>query len=42
MGDILGRKWGLILACLVFSVGVALQTGTVSFAVFVGQSMRYF
>ncbi|KAF8757936.1 MFS monosaccharide transporter [Rhizoctonia solani] len=35
MGDILGRKWGLIAACLVFCVGVALQTGTLSFAVFV-------
>ncbi|CAE6408429.1 unnamed protein product, partial [Rhizoctonia solani] len=27
MGDILGRKWGLIAACLVFCIGVALQTG---------------
>ncbi|CCO28405.1 putative glucose transporter rco-3 [Rhizoctonia solani AG-1 IB] len=35
MGDILGRKWGLIAACLVFCVGVALQTGTLNFAVFV-------
>ncbi|KAG9106067.1 hypothetical protein FRC07_008971, partial [Ceratobasidium sp. 392] len=35
MGDILGRKWGLILACLVFSVGVALQTGTTGVPVFV-------
>ncbi|KAG8745651.1 hypothetical protein FRC10_007348 [Ceratobasidium sp. 414] len=35
MGDILGRKWGLISACLVFSLGVALQTGTTGVAVFV-------
>jgi SP family sugar:H+ symporter-like MFS transporter len=39
MGDILGRKWGLILACLVFSVGVALQTGTTGVPVFVGTSV---
>ncbi|CAE6355938.1 unnamed protein product, partial [Rhizoctonia solani] len=35
MGDMLGRKWGLIAACLVFCVGVALQTGTTGVPVFV-------
>ncbi|KDN35077.1 hypothetical protein RSAG8_11915, partial [Rhizoctonia solani AG-8 WAC10335] len=35
MGDMLGRKWGLIAACLVFSVGVALQTGATGVPVFV-------
>jgi SP family sugar:H+ symporter-like MFS transporter len=34
MGDILGRKWGLVLACLVFSVGVSLQTAATGLAVF--------
>ncbi|KAL5633294.1 hypothetical protein ACGC1H_003704 [Rhizoctonia solani] len=35
MGDMLGRKWGLIAACLVFCVGVALQTGATGVPVFV-------
>ncbi|CEL61894.1 putative glucose transporter rco-3 OS=Neurospora crassa (strain ATCC 24698 / 74-OR23-1A / CBS 708,71 / DSM 1257 / FGSC 987) GN=rco-3 PE=3 SV=2 [Rhizoctonia solani AG-1 IB] len=35
MGDMLGRKWGLIAACLVFCIGVALQTGTTNVPVFV-------
>ena len=34
-GDYLGRRYGLILACLIFSVGVALQTGAISLPVFV-------
>lgn len=34
MGDILGRKWGLIAACAVFCVGVGLQL-TTGIAVFV-------
>jgi hypothetical protein len=41
MGDMLGRKWGLIAACLVFCVGVALQTGTLNFAVFVGMCAKF-
>ncbi|GAO51114.1 hypothetical protein G7K_5225-t1 [Saitoella complicata NRRL Y-17804] len=32
--DYMGRKWGLIAACLVFCVGVALQTAAVGVAVF--------
>ena len=35
MADIVGRKWGLVSACLVFSIGVALQTAATSLAVFV-------
>jgi MFS transporter, SP family, sugar:H+ symporter len=30
----MGRKWGLIFTCLVFSVGVAMQTGTLNWAAF--------
>jgi len=33
--DILGRRWGIIAACLVFSFGVALQTGATSIPLFV-------
>ncbi|KAI0741564.1 MFS monosaccharide transporter [Daedaleopsis nitida] len=33
--DILGRRVGIILACLVFSLGVALQTGSLNMATFV-------
>ncbi|CAE6529760.1 unnamed protein product [Rhizoctonia solani] len=39
MGDMLGRKWGVIAACLVFCIGVALQTGTTGVPVFVGVGM---
>ena len=28
MGDMVGRKWGLIMSCLVFCVGVSLQLDT--------------
>jgi sugar porter (SP) family MFS transporter len=35
VADILGRKWGIILACLVFSVGVAMQTASTSIPLFV-------
>jgi len=28
MGDIVGRKWGLIMSCLVFCLGVGLQLDT--------------
>ncbi|KAF8159507.1 MFS monosaccharide transporter [Crassisporium funariophilum] len=33
--DILGRKWGIIFACLVFSVGVAMQTAATAVPLFV-------
>ncbi|KAF8603793.1 general substrate transporter [Ceratobasidium sp. AG-I] len=35
MGDFLGRKWGIVAASLVFSVGVALQVGSLNMPVFV-------
>ncbi|KAF8498516.1 general substrate transporter [Russula emetica] len=35
IGDIMGRKSGLILSCLVFSIGVALQTAATGIAPFV-------
>ena len=35
MADIVGRKWGIIVACLVFSIGVALQTAATTLAPFV-------
>ena len=28
MGDMVGRKWGLIMSCLVFSLGIGLQLDT--------------
>jgi MFS transporter, SP family, sugar:H+ symporter len=34
MADIVGRKWGLVLACLIFSTGVALQTAATKLALF--------
>lgn len=34
-GDFLGRKWGIISACLVFSVGVAMQTAATALPLFV-------
>lgn len=37
MGDFLGRKWGIVGAALVFSVGVALQVGSLTMPVFVGE-----
>jgi len=33
--DILGRKWGTVASCLVFSVGVALQTAATAIPLFV-------
>lgn len=33
-GDILGRRWGVIAACAVFCVGVALQTASTTIPVF--------
>ncbi|KAG6887382.1 hypothetical protein C0992_012510 [Termitomyces sp. T32_za158] len=35
MADYVGRKWGIILACLVFSVGVAMQTAATAIPLFV-------
>ena len=35
MADRIGRKWGLVLACLVFSIGVALQTAATSLSPFI-------
>jgi SP family sugar:H+ symporter-like MFS transporter len=34
MADIVGRKWGIIASCLVFSVGVAMQTAATAMALF--------
>ena len=33
--DHLGRKWGLIVSCFVFSIGVALQTAATAIPIFV-------
>ncbi|POW19047.1 hypothetical protein PSHT_05080 [Puccinia striiformis] len=33
-GDRLGRRWGVIVACAIFSVGVALQTASTTIPVF--------
>ena len=33
--DFLGRKWGLVAACLVFCVGVAMQTAATAIPLFV-------
>ncbi|KAI0289600.1 MFS monosaccharide transporter [Russula brevipes] len=33
--DILGRRWGLIASCFVFSIGIALQTAAPSIPIFV-------
>ncbi len=35
MADILGRRIGLILSCIVFSLGIALQTGSSNWATFI-------
>ncbi|KAI0262637.1 MFS monosaccharide transporter [Russula aff. rugulosa BPL654] len=35
MADIIGRKWGIVLACLVFSIGIALQTAATALAPFI-------
>ncbi|EIN06030.1 MFS monosaccharide transporter [Punctularia strigosozonata HHB-11173 SS5] len=35
MGDIVGRKWGIVFSCLVFSIGVAMQTAATQIALFV-------
>ena len=33
--DSIGRKWGLVLACLVFSIGIALQTAATALPPFI-------
>ncbi|MDK0628399.1 MFS transporter, partial [Clostridium perfringens] len=33
--DFIGRKWGIVSACLVFSVGVAMQTAATAIPLFV-------
>ena len=33
-GDLLGRRWGLIASCVVFSVGVIFQTAATETALF--------
>jgi hypothetical protein len=35
VADSLGRKWGIIIACAVFSAGVAMQTAAVHLPLFV-------
>jgi MFS family permease len=35
MADFAGRKWGIIFSCLVFSVGVAMQTASTAMALFI-------
>jgi len=35
VGDIIGRKWGIVSACLVFCVGVAMQTASTKIPLFV-------
>ncbi|TFL01962.1 MFS monosaccharide transporter [Pterulicium gracile] len=35
VGDYLGRKWGIVLACLVFCVGVVMQTAATAIPLFV-------
>lgn len=35
MADIVGRKWGIIFSCLIFSVGVAMQTAATAMGLFV-------
>ncbi|KAL5492205.1 SNF3 [Sanghuangporus weigelae] len=33
--DLLGRKWGLVFTCLVFSIGVAMQTASTNMPLFI-------
>ncbi|KAJ8079497.1 Plasma membrane low glucose sensor [Marasmius tenuissimus] len=35
VADVLGRKWGVVFACLVFAIGVAMQTAATEKALFV-------
>ncbi|CAH7672820.1 general substrate transporter [Phakopsora pachyrhizi] len=34
VGDILGRRWGIIFACFIFSIGIAIQTASTNVPVF--------
>ncbi|CAF4965707.1 unnamed protein product [Rotaria sp. Silwood1] len=34
-GDFLGRRWGLIVACLIFSIGVSFQVAAIAIPLFV-------
>ena len=34
-GDTLGRKWGIIASCAVFSIGIAFQTATTQLTLFI-------
>ncbi|KAG6900322.1 hypothetical protein C0993_012519 [Termitomyces sp. T159_Od127] len=40
MADYIGRKWGIVFACLVFSVGVAMQTAATAIPLFVRILLR--
>ena len=33
--DFIGRKWGIVFACLIFSVGVAMQTASTALPLFI-------
>ncbi|KAJ2934831.1 hypothetical protein H1R20_g2314, partial [Candolleomyces eurysporus] len=35
IADFLGRKWGVVFACLVFSIGIAMQTAATAIPLFV-------
>jgi sugar porter (SP) family MFS transporter len=35
VGDIIGRKWGIIFSCLIFAIGVAMQTAATAIPLFV-------
>ena len=35
VGDYIGRKWGVVVACLVFSIGVAFQTAATGIPLFI-------
>lgn len=42
LSDIIGRKWGIVLACLVFSVGIAMQTASTAIPLFVCRILSVF
>ena len=39
MGDIVGRKWGIVVSCMILSLGVGLQLDTHWPAFIVGRVM---
>ncbi|TEB29145.1 AmMst-1 [Coprinellus micaceus] len=41
VADILGRKWGVVLACVVFSVGIAMQTAASAIPLFHRRSPKW-